>query len=142
MVASTELSGSSNASNDANHAPKRRGRRPRADAKSAQINIRMEPNLKAAGDAVLERLGMRPSDVVRALYEYLVREQRIPEELVTEASFGSAASWTDEWAGCVPRMLGQLSGTPVPEQKPQGADVALRAAAYRARLGNNEQVEG
>ena len=142
MAAITELPEGNTVSHDTRHAPKRRGRRPRADVKSAQINIRMEPNLKAAGDAVLERLGMRPSDAVRALYEYLVREQRIPEELVIDASSNGAASWTAEWAGCVPRMLEQLSGASVSGEGPQEADTALRAAAYHARLGNNEQVEG
>lgn len=142
MVATTELPDGNTVSNDARHSPKRRGRKPRSDAKSAQINIRMEPNLKAAGDAVLERLGMRPSDAVRALYEYLAREQCMPEELVTEASLGSVASWTDEWAGCVPRMLEQLAGVPSSAEGPEEADAALRAAAYRGRLNNNVQVEG
>lgn len=43
------------------------GVRPVAAA-TAQLNVRMDSRLRAAGDAVLERVGVTPADVVRALW--------------------------------------------------------------------------
>lgn len=83
----------------------RRGRRPKADAKIAQVNIRMDPALKASGDAVLGRLDLKASDVVRALYEYLVREQELPQGLVVKSSPDAEPHWAAEGAGLAWKLL-------------------------------------
>lgn len=50
------------------------------DRHSAQMNVRMDRQLKEAGDAVLASLGMTPSQAVRALWEYLVIYERMPSK--------------------------------------------------------------
>lgn len=55
------------------------------DRHSAQMNVRMDRQLKEAGDAVLASLGMTPSQAVRALWEYLVVNGRMPSKGDTAA---------------------------------------------------------
>lgn len=43
-----------------------------------QLNTRIDPMLKAGGDAVLTRNGLGPSDAIRALWAYLVEHQALP----------------------------------------------------------------
>lgn len=43
-----------------------------------QLNTRIDPMLKAGGDAVLTRNGLGPSDAIRALWAYLVEHQTLP----------------------------------------------------------------
>lgn len=50
------------------------------DRHSVQMNVRMDRQLKEAGDAVLASLGMTPSQAVRALWEYLVVNGRMPSK--------------------------------------------------------------
>lgn len=47
---------------------------------TTQMNVRLDSELKAAGDAVLEREGVTPSQMVRAIWEWLVVEDRVPDE--------------------------------------------------------------
>ena len=60
------------------------------DRRSAQMNVRLDPQLKEAGDAVLASLGMTPSQAVRALWEYLVVNGCMPSKE------GSAEILSDE----------------------------------------------
>lgn len=48
------------------------------DRKSIQMNVRIDRQLKEAGDTVLAHIGMTPSQAVRALWEYLVVNGRMP----------------------------------------------------------------
>lgn len=41
--------------------------------KMAQLNVRMDPELKAAGDSVLDLYGVSPSELVRAVWEKIAR---------------------------------------------------------------------
>lgn len=50
------------------------------DRRSAQMNVRLDSQLKEAGDAVLASLGMTPSQAVRALWEYLVVNGCMPSK--------------------------------------------------------------
>ena len=45
---------------------------------TCQMNVRMDANLKEAGDKVFEKLGLSPSQVVRAVWEYAVRHGDVP----------------------------------------------------------------
>lgn len=47
------------------------------DKKSIQMNVRIDRQLKEAGDAVLAHIGMTPSKAVRTLWEYLVVNGRM-----------------------------------------------------------------
>ena len=42
---------------------------------TVQLNTRIDPMLKAGGDAVLTRNGLGASDAIRALWVYLVEHQ-------------------------------------------------------------------
>lgn len=48
------------------------------DDRPVQMNVRMNRQLKDAGDAVLERLGISASQAVRDLWEYLVVNEQMP----------------------------------------------------------------
>lgn len=51
-------------------------------ASMAQLNVRMEPSLKAAGDAVLDRMGVTPTQIVRALWMKLSRGVEAFDQIV------------------------------------------------------------
>ena len=46
---------------------------------TVQLNIRIDPGLKARGDAVFARAGLTPSEVVRGVWEYAARTQEVPD---------------------------------------------------------------
>ena len=46
---------------------------------TATLNVRLPEDLKNRGAQVLKREGVSVSDAVRGLYEYLEKEQRLPE---------------------------------------------------------------
>ena len=50
-------------------------------AKTAYINARVEPKLKKAAEAVLERVGMNTSDAVTLLLHQVVIHQGLPFEV-------------------------------------------------------------
>ncbi len=49
------------------------------DTRPVQMNVRMNRQLKEAGDAVLSHMGMTPSQAVRSLWECLVVQNKIPD---------------------------------------------------------------
>ena len=50
-----------------------------AMAATATLNVRLPEDLKDRGAQVLRREGVSVSDAVRGLYEYMEKEQRLPE---------------------------------------------------------------
>lgn len=48
------------------------------DRRSIQMNVRLDHQLKEAGDAVLASLGMTPSQAVRELWQYLAENGHMP----------------------------------------------------------------
>lgn len=48
------------------------------DKKSIQMNVRIDRQLKEAGDAVLAHIGMTPSQAVRGLWQYLTENGHMP----------------------------------------------------------------
>ena len=48
------------------------------DARPIQMNVRIDRQLKVAGDAVLAQIGMTPSQAVRELWQYLTENGRMP----------------------------------------------------------------
>ncbi|KRK70991.1 hypothetical protein FD02_GL000173 [Lacticaseibacillus nasuensis JCM 17158] len=48
---------------------------------NGRINARIDPELKAEGDAVLNELGYTPSTLITVLYKTLVRNKAIPREM-------------------------------------------------------------
>ena len=57
-----------------------------------QMNTRIDDDLKLGGDAVLRRYGLTPSSAVRALWQYLVTTNSLPEFLLDERPKHSAAN--------------------------------------------------
>ena len=51
---------------------------------TVQLNTRIDPMLKAGGDAVLTRNGLGPSDAIRALWSYLANHQKLPDFMVAD----------------------------------------------------------
>lgn len=50
------------------------------DSRPVQMNVRMDRQLKEAGDAVLAHIGMTPSQAVRELWQYLTENGHMPVE--------------------------------------------------------------
>ncbi|RVU97582.1 hypothetical protein EII22_05400 [Coriobacteriales bacterium OH1046] len=46
---------------------------------TVQLNTRIDPGLKARGDAVFARAGLTPSEAVCSMREYAARAQEVPE---------------------------------------------------------------
>ena len=61
--------------------------------KMAQLNVRMDPELKAAGDSVLDLYGVSPSELVRAIWDKVAHGkealQQLIEVLVKDPAVGS-----------------------------------------------------
>ena len=88
--------------------------------KDATLNIRLEPTLKQHGAEVLRREGVTVTEAVRALYEYMEANQKLPDDLFPAASAGQ--SLADRRRSLMRSMIGVLP-----------ADVSL-AAAKEARF--------
>ncbi len=48
---------------------------------SSMLHVRMDDDLKAEGNAVLEAIGLTAADAVRLFYKRIVAEQAVPLEL-------------------------------------------------------------
>lgn len=46
---------------------------------SAQLNVRIDADLKSAGDAVLERFGTSAVQIIRSTWQYMADHQRLPD---------------------------------------------------------------
>lgn len=51
---------------------------------STQLNVRIDADLKRAGDAVLERSNVSAVQVVRAAWQYMADHQRLPDFMNSE----------------------------------------------------------
>lgn len=72
-------------------------------AASATLNVRLPEPLKIHGTQVLEREGLGPSEAIRALYEYMEREQSVPEcikQTDTQDKYAARRKLIREFAGC------------------------------------------
>ena len=57
---------------------------------TSQLNVRIDSNLKKKGDEVLAREGMAGAQAIKALWEYLALEQRMPPNLTGRRRQGEA----------------------------------------------------
>lgn len=69
----------------------------------AQLNVRMSPELKAAGDSVLDLYGVSPSELIRALWEKIAQGEtafkQVAETLAAEPSAGKPKEVSNEQDG-------------------------------------------
>lgn len=114
-----------------------------ATTSAAQLNIRMSPSTKASGDATLERMGILPAQIVRAVWQKLALGEEAAGQLlralaqkpsVGEAAF-SASSW-EEHDGYLERRMAfwaemeALAGPPPPAL----SDEEMSELLYEERL--------
>ncbi|HAM16274.1 MAG TPA: hypothetical protein DCP91_10570 [Eggerthellaceae bacterium] len=73
---------------------------------TAQLNVRIDAGLKAAGDAVLERFGVSSVQIVRSAWQYMVDHQRLPDFVQENAADRAdrAIAETDAGAGMALRL--------------------------------------
>jgi hypothetical protein len=67
----------------------------RSTARSTQINVRLEPQLKQAGDAALTEVGLSPSEVVRSVWSAMAARGERRERLLELLGQHEAASAED-----------------------------------------------
>ncbi len=106
------------------------------DSRPVQMNVRMDRGLKDAGDAVLARLGMTPSQAVRALWEYLVINGRMPSkedsvEIPSDESGPQSVESRAEWGSHIIRDSCLKYGIPIPEFSGDYDDLYAEAMADR-----------
>ena len=104
---------------------------------TVQLNTRIDPGLKARGDAVFARAGLSSSEVVRAVWKAAARTQEVPE-CVRASKEGAKPAQIDaikEGAGLARRMAEEL-GIRVSEELPEYH--ALRDEAYDALIDEME----
>ena len=76
---------------------------------ASTLNIRLVDSLKTHGNQVLAREGISVSEAVRKLYEYLEREQKMPECLMENSQndiYEQRRSVLKRFAGCAPLPQG------------------------------------
>ncbi len=65
--------------------------------KAAQLNVRIDPDLKAEGDRVLAQISLSPSEAIRAFYEFVVQNRNdIPFLEETLLGAGESAGLSEE----------------------------------------------
>lgn len=64
-------------------------------AVTAQLNVRMDPAVKAAGDVALARAGYTPAEFIRALWERFAQSPQDCEDIVQGLAFGQPAPLAD-----------------------------------------------
>lgn len=114
---------------------------------SAQINVRLDANLKRTGDAALSSAGMTPSQAVRALWQLAASLADRPGALQDILSPDRARAEQHEREKAARRKLGLIDqgsqlfaiacrelGIDVPKAQPTG-DEELKRNAYADRYG-------
>lgn len=104
---------------------------------SVQMNIRIDPALKATGDLVLRRNGYTPSAAIQTFWSYMTEHQQLPtfmpkkkshsldEEQLREIEEGNGLAW---------RLLEETTGIRVcPNDEDEPDYDSLRERAYIER---------
>ena len=112
-------------------------------ARQTQMNTRIDAGLKAAGDAVLARLGYTPSAAVRGLWQFVVDHQddaASVREVIEPAAVSSLSDGASQKASACAslRLLYEQTARELGISKRGGADLPswddLRDAWYDERL--------
>lgn len=95
---------------------------------TVQLNTRIDPSLKARGDAVFARAGLSSSEVVRAVWESAARTQKVPDCVrSSKNAHGAHIKAIRDGAGIARRMAEEL-GVHIPQDLPDYN--TLRDEAY------------
>ena len=104
---------------------------------TVQLNTRIDPGLKARGDAVFTRAGLSSSEVVRAVWESAARTQEVPDCVQSaKKSQGTHIEAIRNGAGLARRMAEEL-GMHVPHALSDYE--TLRDEAYDALIDEMEE---
>lgn len=68
-------------------------------SKAATVQVRIEPELKEMGDAILKKIGLTASQAVNALYAQIVMRKGMPFELKIPNRLTKAAIYELEQGG-------------------------------------------
>lgn len=104
------------------------------DTRPVQMNVRIDRQLKEAGDAVLTNIGMTPSQAVRTLWEYLVVNGRMPSKGDAAAPVSDGVEPMESRAaqgGHIVRDSCLKYGIPIPEFSGDYDDLYEEAMAER-----------
>lgn len=106
---------------------------------TVQLNTRIDPMLKAGGDAVLTRNGLGSSDAIRALWAYLVEHQTLPGFMVAgKREAPRAESLAEQGCGLAFSSLGLRASDFAPaESSAEDWDV-VRDDMYDAMIADIE----
>ena len=100
---------------------------------TAQLNVRIDAGLKAAGDAVLERAGVSSVQVVRSAWQYMADHQRLPEFVLPgPASKAQGESCAAEQGAAMAVRLAREAGLRAELESMSFAE--LRESAYEEML--------
>lgn len=99
---------------------------------TVQLNTRIDPGLKARGDAVFARAGLSSSEVVRAVWESAARTQEVPDFVRSSKNAqGARIKAIRDGAGIAKRMAEEL-GVHISQDLPDYK--VLRDEAYDALI--------
>lgn len=106
---------------------------------TVQLNTRIDPMLKAGGDAVLTRNGLGPSDAIRALWAYLVEHQALPGFMVADKrETHCAKSLAEQGSGLAFSSLGLSASDFEPAESSAEDWDAVRDDMYDAMIADME----
>ena len=103
----------------------------------AQLNVRMSPELKAAGDSVLDLYGVSPSELIRALWEKIATGEeafgQIVDTLTVEPTAGSVKR-SKRYAAM--KMIDRIERRQAEFEKEFGLDPATHVALTDEELND------
>lgn len=106
---------------------------------TVQLNTRIDPMLKAGGDAVLARNGLGPSDAIRALWTYLAEHQALPGFMVVDKREAPRAkSLAEQGCGLAFSSLGLSASDFAPGESSADNWDAVRDDMYDAMIADIE----
>lgn len=105
---------------------------------TVQLNTRIDPMLKAGGDAVLTRNGLGPSDAIRALWAYLVEHQTLPGFMVADRREAPRESLAEQGCGLAFSSLGLSASDFAPVESSACNWDAVRDDMYDAMIADIE----
>lgn len=77
-----------------------------ARAATSQLNVRMDAQLRSAGDAALERLGVTPAEIVRALWARIAGGAQECEQVLEMLTEKTPAAGSSRGDACIEAIEG------------------------------------
>ncbi len=84
-------------------------------ADTVQMNIRINKNIKSAGDSILRRCGYSPSSAIQALWTYIAEKNALPDFMPAKKTDAAKETRREEIMaakGMALKMYSEATGTP------------------------------